>query len=142
MVTRAANISWTERKRNHDLGSFLFALPVSIQLTVTLLLTHRLTGEAVLGRSVLVRTLRVGALWVGALWVGHLRVGARRREAWLAIAGCGLVRPSWTLAVVGGRHNETRLRGTVNVAMKRVGLTHDGESVLVLGHGAVKGSNC
>lgn len=98
-------------------------------------------------RSLLVRTLRVGSLWVGSLrvgslWVGHLRVGAHRSEAWLPIAGYWLVRPSWTLAVVGGRHNETRLRRAVNIAMKWVGLPHYRVSVLVLGHVAGKESNC
>lgn len=93
-------------------------------------------------RSVLVRTLRVGSLWVGSLWVGHLRVGAHRSEAWLSIAGYWLVRPPWTLAVVGGRHNEARLRRAVNIAVKWVGLPHHRVSVLVLGHGAVEESNC
>lgn len=143
MVTRAANVSWTKR-RNGAMIRVLFPFTplADVQFTVTLLLTHRVTGKAMLCRPVLVRPLWVGPLRVGHLRVGHLRVGARRREARLSIAGRGCVRPSWSLAVVGWRHNETRLRGAVNVAMKWVALTHDGVSVLVLGHGAVKGSNC
>lgn len=111
-----------------------------------LTLTHGVTWEAWL--SLLIRPLRVGPLWVGHLRVRHLRVGTRGetraclREARLSVAGCLWVRSPWGLAVVGRGHAETWLRGSIDVVMKWVVLTHNGVSTLVLGHGVEEGSLC
>lgn len=95
---------------------------------------HWVTMESWLSRSLLIRSLIVRALWIGHLRIWHLGVGPRAK-ARLPVATSGRVRSPWALAVVGRGHTETWLRGPVNVVMKRVALTHDGESTFVLGHG-------
>lgn len=102
--------------------------------------THGVTGKTWLWRSLLIRTLRVGSLWVGHLRVRHLRVGPGGKawaclgESWLSIARCWWVRSPWGLAVVGRGHTKTWLRGSIDVVVKRVGLTHNRVSTLVMGH--------
>lgn len=96
----------------------------------------------------LVRPLSIAPLWIGHLRVRHLRVRTRGkawacwREAWLPVASCWWVWFPSGLAVVGRGHAETWLRGSINVAMKWVGLTHTKVSTLILGHGVREVSLC
>lgn len=112
----------------------------------SLKLTRGVTRKAWLCGSLLVRPLRVGSLWVGHLRVRHLRVRTRGKpwaslgEAWLSITSCWWVRSPWGLAIVGRGHTETWLRGSIDVVMKWVGLTHNRVSTLILGHGVGEGS--
>lgn len=106
------------------------------------------TWKAWLCDSLLIRPLWVGSLGVGHLRVRHLRVRTRGKpgaclgEAWLSVASCWWVRSPWSLTVDGRSHTKTWLRGSIDVVMKWVGLTHNRISTLVLGHVVGESSLC